>query len=267
MKSDFNMLADDYAKFRTSYSDDLFAAILDYARAPAGGEVLDLACGTGLSMVPYLQRGFAVTGVDVAAGMIEQARLMVPAGSKVAFHIGSAEALPFAGASFDLISCAQAFHWLDPDPAFAECARVLRPGGTLAIFWKHAARDDVLTLASEQIIRDWLGDAAAISSRDHAIEHEAGWDIFWKYVNPAGAAFDSRPFADGRKIIIDFTQKRTVATFVGYQRSREKIRTVVGARREEFLAELERRLLAIEPADGIFTQRQVQYAFLARRSI
>jgi SAM-dependent methyltransferase len=77
-KSDFNSLADDYAKFRTSYSDELFDAILGYARVPPGGKVLDLACGTWLGMMPYVRRGFSVVGVDVAPAMIEQARHIVP---------------------------------------------------------------------------------------------------------------------------------------------------------------------------------------------
>jgi ubiquinone/menaquinone biosynthesis C-methylase UbiE len=49
--------------------------------------------------------------------------------------VGTAEHLPFQEASFDVVTVAQAWHWLDQDAAAAECARVLRPGGLLAIAW------------------------------------------------------------------------------------------------------------------------------------
>ena len=265
MRSDFNSLAGDYARFRTSYSDELFDAIIKFARIPANGKVLDLACGTGLGMMQYLRRGYSVTGVDLAPAMIEQARQLVPPGAAVAFTIGRAEALPLPDASFDLISCAQAFHWFEPHAAFSECARVLRPGGALAIFWKHAARDDVLTITAEQIIRDWMGEDAAARSRDHATEHESGWPVFWQYVAPVGASAAGRVLVDGEKRLMEFTLERTADEFVGYQRSREKIRTVLGSRREEFLHELDLRLRAAGLAGTPVTQRQIQYMFLARK--
>ncbi len=265
LRSDFDSLAGDYAKFRTSYSGELFDAILTYGRIPVGGRVLDLACGTGLGMAAYVDRGFEVVGVDVAPAMMEQARAALPAGARVTFVPGRAETLPFADASFDLVSCAQAFHWFEPQAAFAQCARVLRPGGALAIFWKHAARSDAFTLACEQIIREWLGEPAAIDSRDHAAEHESGWPAFWEHVAPAKTPPGERRFVDGQTVVIEFELQRTADEFVGYQRSREKIRKILGERRAQFLSELDRRLAAAAPAGARVTQRQIQYAFLARR--
>ena len=266
VRADFNTLACDYAKFRTSYSDELFDAILDYAAVPDGGRVLDLACGTGLSMLPYVRRGLRVTGVDVAQAMMEQAKAAMPPEARAEFARGRAEALPFADSCFDLVSCAQAFHWFEPRAAFSECARVLRPRGALAIFWKHAARDDTLTRTCEQIICEWMGEQAALASRDHADEHERGWDVFWQHVAPAGSAADGRPFVDGEKRVIEFRLRRTADEFVGYQRSREKIRTVLGDRRSEFLGELDRRLHALYRCGETVEQRQIQYVFLARRT-
>ncbi len=263
--SDFDTLADDYAKYRTSYDENLFDAILAYARIRPQGRILDLACGTGLGMQSYVKRGFFVTGLDIAPVMMEQAREQFADDINVEFCTGRAEALPFPSASFDLISCAQAFHWFEPHAVFAQSTRVLRPGGALAAFWKHAARDDPFTLATEEIIRDWLGEEAAIRSRDHADEHEQGWDIFWQYAAPLGEPARGRALIDGEKKVLTFTLERTPEQFVGYQRSREKIRKVLGARREEFLDELDRRLRARWPANTPVPQRQIQYVFLARK--
>jgi len=267
LPSDFNSLAHEYSQFRTAYSPQLFHSILEYSHLPARAAVLDLACGTGLGMMHYLERGHRVTGVDIAPAMMDAARTAVGEKYQAEFCLGRAEALPFAGASFDLVSCAQAFHWFDADRAFPECARVLRPGGSLAIFWKHAARDDPYTLAVEAIIREWLGEAAAVRSRDHAAEHEGFWSAFWRYVAPAKHSTDSSGalFEGGEKRELSFMLPRTVDSFVGYQRSREKIRMVLGDRREAFLAELARRVREIAPPDGRFEQRQIEYLFLARR--
>jgi SAM-dependent methyltransferase len=262
---DFNTLASDYAKFRTSYSDALFDAILAYAKTPAGGRVLDLACGTGLALLPYVRRGFGVIAVDVALAMMEEARRSLPPDARVEFRTGRAEALPVDDASVDLVSCAQAFHWFEPRAAFAECARVLVPGGALAIFWKHAAAGDVLTATSEAIIGEWLGQDAVLRSRDHADEHILGWPIFWEYAAPEGEQPGKRPFVDGRKEVVEFVLPRTGDEFVGYQRSREKIRHVLKERRNDFLEELERRLRARGPMDEPIDQVQVQYVFLARK--
>ncbi len=262
---DFNTLAVDYAKFRTSYSEELFDTILEYARVPLGGRVLDLACGTGLGMLAYLRRGFSVCGVDVAEGMIEEARKSLPSDAGVEFRIGPAEELPLQDASFDLVSCAQAFHWFEPHRAFAECARVLKPGGALAIFWKHAARGDVLTEACERIVCDWLGEEAMRQTRDHADEHESGWSVFWQYVAPRTDPTGERLLCDGEKRVVEFFFPRTPDEFVGYQRSREKIRKVLGVRREEFLEELDRRLRARGDMNEPVQQRQIQYVFLARK--
>src|SRR5579872_514118 len=268
LRSDFNSLAKEYAEFRTSYSDALFQTILEYARVPLKGAVLDLACGTGLAMMPYLERGFTVTGVDIAPAMMEVARQAVAGRFDVLFCIGRAEALPFEDACFDLVSCGQSFHWFDAPLAFAECARVLRPGGAIAIFWKHAARDDPYTLAVEALIREWLGEEAAVRSRDHAAEHEGEWAAFWRAVRAAGSgssAQDGRQFYDGERGVLEFTLSRSVESFVGYQRSREKIRMVMEDRRDAFLEELERRLRRLAPRDGRFQQRQIEYLYLARR--
>lgn len=266
--SDFDSLATDYARFRTAYSATLFENILDYARLPVGARVLDLACGTGLSMLPYLERGFSVCGVDVAPRMIEVARREFGARFSADFVLGRAEELPLEDATFDLVSSAQAFHWFDADRAFPECARVLRPGGTLAIFWKHAAHDDRYTLAVEQLIREWFGEQAAIRSRDHADEHAGRWEVFWRWVSPAAGSVSSADrslFVDGEKRTSSFVLKRSVMDFVGYQRSREKIRMVVGERRQEFLETLEQRLIAFAPEAETFEQRQDEFLFLARR--
>ncbi|HEY8078052.1 MAG TPA: class I SAM-dependent methyltransferase, partial [Labilithrix sp.] len=124
-RSDFDTLAAEYERYRTSYSDALFDAILAYAGALNGRRALDLACGTGLSTRGLVARGVSVTGIDIAPNMLDVARRSGL--EAAAFYEARAEALPFADESFAIVTCGQAFHWFDGPRVLKEIARVLVP--------------------------------------------------------------------------------------------------------------------------------------------
>ena len=100
----------------------------------ASGDVLDAGCGAGhwgRALLPYLGPHARLTGVDPEEAFLELARAGTdPARSS--FVTGTAEALPFADDSFDLVTCQTLLiHVRDPSMAIAEMMRVLRPGGVL----------------------------------------------------------------------------------------------------------------------------------------
>jgi demethylmenaquinone methyltransferase/2-methoxy-6-polyprenyl-1,4-benzoquinol methylase len=99
---------------------------------PSGARVLDVATGTGLVASELLARGYVVTGVDQSAGMLATAREQL--GDGVELVEARAEALPFPDASFDALTFTYLLRYVD-DPAatLAELARVVRPGGTIAM--------------------------------------------------------------------------------------------------------------------------------------
>lgn len=109
---------------------------LDFIRlVPA--RVLDAGCGTGYSL-PSLSgryRQATVIGMDMAAGMLRQARRrggwLSRLGSRRQYLAGDFGQLPFADASLDLVFSSLALQWCRPEVVFAECRRVLRPGGLL----------------------------------------------------------------------------------------------------------------------------------------
>jgi len=105
---------------------------------PAGVSVLDIGTGAGRAAIALAKQGFRVTGVDLSAAMVEcarrqSARANVPA----EFVEGDAEALPFAGASFDAVLFAgNGIGHLDVEGqrrCAQELARVLRPFGCVII--------------------------------------------------------------------------------------------------------------------------------------
>ena len=103
---------------------------------PGGARLLDLACGTGrfLREVKTNYPRLHVTGLDLSPHYLSAARRELAPWSRTRFVEGMAEAMPFADAEFDVVTCIYLFHELPPRirrAAVAEIRRVLRPGGTL----------------------------------------------------------------------------------------------------------------------------------------
>jgi SAM-dependent methyltransferase len=106
-------------------------------RLPPGARLLDVGCGGGHHAigVARLRPDVVVTGLDLSPQQVERAtRRARDVADRVRFVIGSALDLPFADRSFDaVLSVASIKHWADRARGLAECVRVLRPGGAIAI--------------------------------------------------------------------------------------------------------------------------------------
>jgi SAM-dependent methyltransferase len=100
-----------------------------------GERVLDIACGTGNVTIPLARRGATVTGLDMMPQLLEEARARAAReGLRIRFDEGFAEALPYRDASFDvLVSMFGIVFSPFPATVVSEMARVLRPGGRLAL--------------------------------------------------------------------------------------------------------------------------------------
>ena len=115
------------------------ARLLGMLEVGPGMAVLDIGCGIGGPARAIARRtGAQVTGIDLTPGFIEAARalsLMSGMEDAVRFEVASATALPFDDASFDLATLLHVgMNIPDKEALFSEAARVLRPGGTFAIY-------------------------------------------------------------------------------------------------------------------------------------
>lgn len=138
-KFDSESTARHYAASRPSYPDALFDALDELlAGRLAGADVIDVAAGTGIATRQLVARGANVTAVELAAAMVGELVEGTP-GARVVQASGNA--LPFADACADVVTVAQAWHWLDQRRALDEVRRVLRPGGVLALWWNQTSRE------------------------------------------------------------------------------------------------------------------------------
>ena len=127
MAGDFGMIA----KTVAAAADEFIGRL----NIPAGARVLDIACGTGNTAIPLARRGCIVTGVDIATNLLEQARARATAEHlAITFDEGDAETLPYGDATFDAVTTMfGAMFAPRPELVASECARVLKPGGLLAM--------------------------------------------------------------------------------------------------------------------------------------
>ena len=127
-------MAGDYGRF-AKYLEPGALEFLERLAVAPGTRMLDVACGAGQIAFPAARAGVRVTGIDIAANLIEQAR----AGAKaealdIHFDEGDAEALTFDDASFDLVvSLIGAMFAPRPERVAAELVRVCRPGGRIVM--------------------------------------------------------------------------------------------------------------------------------------
>ncbi|HEY3181825.1 MAG TPA: class I SAM-dependent methyltransferase [Gaiellaceae bacterium] len=111
----------------------LLDVLLHVAQTARARLVVDLGAGTGLSTRAWADRADEVVGVEANPSMAAQARAATSATNVryVDAYAGDT-GLPAGGA--DVVTCAQSFHWMEPEPVLAEAARLLRPGGAFAAY-------------------------------------------------------------------------------------------------------------------------------------
>jgi SAM-dependent methyltransferase len=129
----FSAVAEAYDRARPSYPSDAVSWLVGSGHST----VVELGAGTGKLTELLVAAGHDVIATDPLPSMLAHLRARVP-GARVA--VASAEHIPVGSRTADVVVCAQSFHWFDHHLALPEIARVLRPGGVLALVWN--SRDE-----------------------------------------------------------------------------------------------------------------------------
>lgn len=178
----YDKMAEEYDRSRPSYPDDVIDEILgDSADALS---VLDVGSGTGIASRQMKKRGAHVLGLDMSIGM-----------SAVAERHGiSTEVAPFetwdpAGRKFDRVTCAQAWHWMDPFSSAVKAASMIRPGGRLCLFWSAGFHSDELADALGAAYQRALPPGSPKMTIGYAVNRSSDLPVDFSVVTGSPRAF------------------------------------------------------------------------------
>ncbi|MEW2499193.1 class I SAM-dependent methyltransferase [Amycolatopsis sp. NPDC047767] len=123
----FGVDAARYDRARPAYPEGLITEIIGNA---SGASILDVGTGTGIAARQFEGRGCRVLGVEPDGRMADFART-----TGIDVEVATFEEWDSKNRTFDILAAGQAWHWVDPQSGAEKAARVLKPGGTFAVFW------------------------------------------------------------------------------------------------------------------------------------
>jgi SAM-dependent methyltransferase len=147
------------------------------AQAPRPALVVDMGSGTGLSTAIWAERASSVIGIEPSADMRQQAEARIamrPDASNVRYQAGYAFASGLPDGCADIVTCSQSLHWMEPEPTFAEIARILRPGGIFAAY--DCDWPPTFNRAIEQAYNDCHHQAGAVEQARGSSPNVHSWD-------------------------------------------------------------------------------------------
>lgn len=133
----FDSAADRYLAARPQYPDALFQAFCRHPAAKKDARILEIGCGAGNATLHMARRGYRVHAIDPGRALLSKAASALTRFPNVCLQGVSFEELECEPGSFDVILAATSFHWVDPSIGIGKAARILRPGGVLAIIDTH----------------------------------------------------------------------------------------------------------------------------------
>ncbi len=238
----FDDVARLYQETRPGYPPELTGFVAATASVGAGDPVLEVGCGTGQLTQALLPFGFALTAIDLGAAMIEVASERIGAGG-VTFRAVAFEELDAAPGTFGLVIAGAAFHWIDPEVRFRKAARLLRPGGWLAVAGYDERYDEPLGSALDSMWRARADTAGAWVTRPADSAAIGGSGLFGP---PAERTFAHRI-------------TRQALDVIGVENTRATSLSWPAAERGAFNAELRERLRDL-PEVGVTVEASVTMA-------
>lgn len=131
----FNEDAQSYAMFRPGYPVEAFQAIFDYSGVNLASHILEVGAGTGQATLPFLERGLCVDAIEPGEHLADELDRKFSAFTRLSVKKCLLEDLRAPSQTYDLIFSASAFHWVPKTNSYRDCFRMLKPMGTLALFW------------------------------------------------------------------------------------------------------------------------------------
>ena len=138
---DIEEVSHNYAKYRPTCPPELYEKILSYLDEGSEdngrrGLAVDIGCGCGHSTLVLAKHFRTVIGIDNSETQLKEAMTANPEFGNVFYKLGAAESVSslVTTKSVDLITVSSALHWFQVATFYEECLKILKPGGTLAVY-------------------------------------------------------------------------------------------------------------------------------------
>jgi SAM-dependent methyltransferase len=178
-KRAFGAYAEEYDAVRPRYQAAVVAAVAEHARLSAASRALEIGSGTGIATLPFAEMGCSIRCLELSEAMATVARRKLARFPRVTVETTRFEDWAAEDGTFDLVFCAQAWHWLTPEVRYAKTRQLLRPGGTLAVFANWAS--SVLEAVQPAYRKHFAGAPAPAPGGP------------WRPAGPGGAFEESHP--------------------------------------------------------------------------
>ncbi len=172
----FSDRVSDYVRARPSYPEHVISLLEEKCGLDSDSFVADIGCGTGMFTQQLLTIGCLVVGIEPNELMLQAAIDNLCDHEQFLAVDGSGESTGLADHCVDLITVAQAFHWLNPSDARKEFHRILKPKGWVALVWNERKSSGSQFLEGyEMVLKDFAPEYAQVNHRNNSADDILGW--------------------------------------------------------------------------------------------
>lgn len=142
MKYLFDEVVLNYEKRRPNYGTELFKDVIKYGEIIEDKSLLEIGCGTGQATEPFLKTKCKVTAVELGEKLTSYTREKFKAYKNFNIICSPFEDYDGDDNKFDMLYSATAFHWIPDEIGYPKAYRILKSGGTIALFWNRPSPSD-----------------------------------------------------------------------------------------------------------------------------
>lgn len=165
----FNEDVKNYDNWRPTYCKELFKDIIEYSKLDENKKVVEVGIGTGQATLPFLKTGCEVTAAEIGKDLAEYSKEKFKKYKNFSVFNTPFEEFQCKEDSIDLLYSATAFHWIPEEIGYSKAFRILKKGGTLAVFWNKPSiknEDDLLHQKIQSIYQKYMPSNDRIVKKD-----------------------------------------------------------------------------------------------------